>query len=232
MNTILRLFSDTSIHLRIVSLVSSLVPLTIGAYLGFWSPEGLLLGVAAGLFLGVVFWYETRDPLYREKQFPVTGTQKISYLIVWLGYAVFVGCVVEYVQARTENTAVVSLLATSLDGSFGFLVTYTAVQLIRLWLYMLQGGVVDRFIWRERQTGRKGMIGRAGVARERLAPSGKVFVRGEIWDAVVEGTGVVEAGEEVRVDGIVGLKLYVRSLRAEPTPESDHGPAMDPRRRS
>ena len=47
-----------------------------------------------------------------------------------------------------------------------------------------------------------------GVARTDLSPRGKVFVHGEIWDAVAEAP--VQAGQQVEVVGIDGLLLRVQ----------------------
>ena len=59
-------------------------------------------------------------------------------------------------------------------------------------------------------TGREGMIGEIGVARTQLGPEGKVFVHGELWNAVAP-TSLPE-GTRVRVSGVDGLHL-----RVEPT---------------
>jgi membrane-bound serine protease (ClpP class) len=55
--------------------------------------------------------------------------------------------------------------------------------------------------------GGEGMIDEIGQARTALAPAGKVFVHGEYWDA--ESTEPVEAGGEVRVVAVNGMKLRV-----------------------
>lgn len=62
-------------------------------------------------------------------------------------------------------------------------------------------------------TGREGLIGEVGVAQTQLAPRGKVFVHGEIWDAVA--TSEVPAGEKVIVQQVDGLQLKV-------DPATDH----------
>ena len=51
-------------------------------------------------------------------------------------------------------------------------------------------------------------VGRRGTARTDCAPRGKVFVRGELWDAEAERP--VAAGETVTVVGAEGLVLRVR----------------------
>ena len=61
-------------------------------------------------------------------------------------------------------------------------------------------------------TGPQGMIGEIGTARTQLSPAGKVFVHGELWDAV--STVPVPAGESVVVRSVDGLKLQVEPATA------------------
>ena len=51
------------------------------------------------------------------------------------------------------------------------------------------------------------MIGEIGVARTALGPDGKVFVHGEIWNAVAKRA--IDEGARVRVAGVDGLHLLV-----------------------
>ena len=210
MRMLSRLFSHSSIQIRILSLVTSGILFVLGWLLGFLSWKGLFLGGFLGLLLGVLFWFETRDPLYRDKQFPVTTTQKIGHCALFTLYAIFIGCLLERVLTMPSPAWATDFLRVSLDGLIGFVVAFTLAQLVRLWHYLLQGGVLDRFIWRERQTGKEGMIGRVGIVREELNPTGKVFMRGELWDAEMEGGEVVEIGGRVVTERMVGLKLFVR----------------------
>jgi membrane-bound serine protease (ClpP class) len=55
------------------------------------------------------------------------------------------------------------------------------------------------------------LAGEIGQARTALAPAGKVFLRGEYWDAV--SSAPVEEGGEVRVVAIDGMKLRVEPKR-------------------
>lgn len=59
-------------------------------------------------------------------------------------------------------------------------------------------------------TGEEGLIGQTGVARTALAPHGKVFVRGELWDAVA--TAPLSAGQPVVVRKVDGLTLQVEPV--------------------
>lgn len=56
-------------------------------------------------------------------------------------------------------------------------------------------------------TGSEGMIGQIGVAIGDLAPDGRVFVRGEYWNAVAKSP--LKAGERVRVTAVDHLNLTV-----------------------
>jgi membrane-bound serine protease (ClpP class) len=62
------------------------------------------------------------------------------------------------------------------------------------------------------ETGSEGMIGATGAAVTPLEPEGKVFVRGEYWNAV--SLQPVAAGTPVRVTGINQLKLTVEPASA------------------
>jgi membrane-bound serine protease (ClpP class) len=56
-------------------------------------------------------------------------------------------------------------------------------------------------------SGAQGLIGETGVAQTTLAPQGKIFVHGEIWDAI--SSSDVSAGQAVVVRRIDGLLLQV-----------------------
>ena len=53
-----------------------------------------------------------------------------------------------------------------------------------------------------------GMLGEIGDVRAKLNPAGKVFVRGELWNA--EADGEIDMGEKVEIVGHQGLNLKVR----------------------
>jgi membrane-bound serine protease (ClpP class) len=65
------------------------------------------------------------------------------------------------------------------------------------------------------RSGREAMLHEIGTARSLLDPHGKVFVHGEIWDAVAEeGEAPVAAGEPVEVTAVRNLTLAVRRRQA------------------
>ncbi|MBZ0114497.1 MAG: nodulation protein NfeD [Thermoanaerobaculia bacterium] len=69
-------------------------------------------------------------------------------------------------------------------------------------------------------TGREGLVGKIGRVRTHLNPRGKVFVHGELWDAIVgelePGVGHdpsgIDSGAEIEVVAVDGLTLRVRPV--------------------
>jgi membrane-bound serine protease (ClpP class) len=58
-------------------------------------------------------------------------------------------------------------------------------------------------------TGTQGLIGETGVASTELAPTGKVFVHGETWNA--RSAQPLHAGDKVRVVAVRGLEIEVEA---------------------
>jgi len=65
-------------------------------------------------------------------------------------------------------------------------------------------------------TGVQGLIGETGVAQTALSPQGKVFVHGELWDAVASSS--LPVGQLVVVRNVEGLTVQVDPLGATPSP--------------
>jgi len=66
-------------------------------------------------------------------------------------------------------------------------------------------------------SGAPGMVGETGIAQTAISPRGKVFVHGELWDAV--SSCDIAAGESVVVRRVDGLLLQVDPLTvAQPAP--------------
>ncbi|MGD0270880.1 MAG: NfeD family protein [Candidatus Sulfotelmatobacter sp.] len=66
-------------------------------------------------------------------------------------------------------------------------------------------------------SGAQGIIGETGIAQTSLSPRGKIFVHGELWDAV--SSSDVSVGQSVVVRRIDGLLLQVEPAAvAHPTP--------------
>ena len=66
-------------------------------------------------------------------------------------------------------------------------------------------------------TGAQGLVGEIGIAQTALAPQGKIFVHGELWDAI--SSVDLPAGERVVVRSVDGLQLEVEPAAAwQPSP--------------
>ena len=65
-------------------------------------------------------------------------------------------------------------------------------------------------------TGAQGLIGETAVAQTALSPEGKVFVHGELWDAIASST--LPPGQLVVIQKIDGLTLQVEPLGATSPP--------------
>lgn len=65
------------------------------------------------------------------------------------------------------------------------------------------------------RTGTEGLVNEIGTARSTIDPRGKVFVHGEIWDAVSDEP--VAPGDPVEVVAVRNLTLAVRPYRRQPS---------------
>ena len=57
------------------------------------------------------------------------------------------------------------------------------------------------------------MIGLIGSAKTRLTPHGKIFVQGEIWNAISSTT--VSKGEPIQVTRVDGLTVHVKPVNPQ-----------------
>jgi membrane-bound serine protease (ClpP class) len=69
-------------------------------------------------------------------------------------------------------------------------------------------GAIIRSQRRRPATGKEGLVGKVALANTALDPAGMVYVEGELWTATSE-MGRIEAGEEVVITKVEGLKLRV-----------------------
>jgi len=94
------------------------------------------------------------------------------------------------------------------------------VGIIALWV--VKDIAMFPVVWRAYDQSRSGdatsIVGMRGVTSERLAPTGYVQIRGELWRAeVTNGGSSIEKGERIRVMEIEGLTLLVQAEDKETT---------------
>ena len=94
---------------------------------------------------------------------------------------------------------------TSLEIDPGVIAT-VIVFFVAIFAFIV--GAIIRAHRRRITTGREGLVGQTAVAKTALDPKGTVFIEGERWNAVAD-SGRIEAGEEVIVTKVEGLKLSV-----------------------
>ena len=76
--------------------------------------------------------------------------------------------------------------------------------------FVVISGLVFKSHLSKPKTGARGLIGEIGVVREPLMPEGKVFVHGELWNAISKDP--IQTGTRVRVVNIVNLVLEVEPV--------------------
>ncbi len=100
-------------------------------------------------------------------------------------------------------------IRVSKDVIFGVTLFAAAVVAFLLWMVVR--------VHRSRvTTGAEGLVHKLAKARTDLAPAGKVFVWGEIWNAVAESP--VAAGQPVEITAVDGMTLHVRPTETETEP--------------
>jgi membrane-bound ClpP family serine protease len=103
-----------------------------------------------------------------------------------------------------------SLLLTDANAPFLrislTLIVTVAILTAAFFTFVVGAGI--RAQRRRVRTGHEGLIGALGVTRSVLAPSGTVFVQGELWCAET-ADGVIASGQPVRVVEVEGLRLSV-----------------------
>lgn len=85
--------------------------------------------------------------------------------------------------------------------------------------FVVLAGAIARTHFMKSTTGREGLIGSVGVARNALAPDGMIFAAGELWTATAGPAGgssvAIPAGSPVVIQALDGLRAIVRRATAD-----------------
>ena len=100
---------------------------------------------------------------------------------------------------------VLQLLSNSLQIDL-WAVIVVAVIIVAIVIFAVQRSV--RAHRQQVAAGREDLVGKIAEVKTALEPKGTVFVQGEQWTAIIE-KGRVDAGDEVIITRVDGLKLYV-----------------------
>lgn len=194
-------------------------------------PGALLIGVSGGILYGLLHWWQlTQKVARRDRRFErnkvfvsyltlaevaLAGVAYNHYLAIPLGVAILLALLLEVFSAHWW---------TVLAGSFG--AAGTAALAICLVRHERQHGPLyyqyDVRWWQ----GAEGMVYQVGKVVQRLSPTGKVTVKGELWNATSLSGETIEVGEQVEVLSIDGLTLHVDRI------SSASGSRQDEKRRA
>jgi membrane-bound serine protease (ClpP class) len=179
----------------------------LGLYFELMNPGAIFPGVVGGICLILAFFALSVLPvnvaglalILLSLLFFVAEIKVVSHGLLATGgvIALVLGSLMLFKTAD-------AVLQVSL-GIIGSLVLFT-VAVVGLLLFMALRAQRTPVA-----TGREGLLSERGTARTPLDPRGKVFVHGELWDAVAPEP--VAAGETVEIIAIQNLTLEVRALR-------------------
>lgn len=151
------------------------------------------------------------------------GMLPVNYagiLLMVLAFALFIAEFFTPTFGVLTAGGLASLIAGSLilfKGGGIFTVDIWLVVLIAVLVTAFFVFAVSRIVKAHRTqatTGSEELKGKAAVVKKALNPNGSVFYDGEIWNAQIS-KGSAEEGEEVIIDKIDGLKLYVSKIKEE-----------------
>ena len=184
----------------------------IGLLAELYNPGAILPGIVGGISLILAF--------YAFQSLPISYA---GVLLLLFGLVLFILEATVTSFGLLAIGGVLSMLLGSLmliktDAPFlqlSFSVILPVVVVFTLGaLLIVTAGI--RAIRRQPLTGQEGMIGLTGIARTTLNPQGRVFVRGELWEAA--SNEPVQPGEAVVVTSVEGLRLRVKPFARKDAP--------------
>ena len=179
----------------------------LGLYFELSNPGAILPGVIGGICLILAFF-----------ALSVLPVRSAGIALILLAMIFFIAEVKVTSYGLLTVAGLVSLVLGSLmlfrSGDPAVRVGLDVIGAVVLFTVVVVGFLSTMAIRAHRSqvtTGREGLIHERGVARETLAPRGRVFVHGEIWNARTASADVaIEAGTEVEVVAVDGMDLTVR----------------------
>jgi len=166
------------------------------------NPGAILPGVVGGIALFLSLY-----------SLGILGASWAGISLMFLAFAMFVAEAFVSSHGLLAAGGVVSMLTAS------FLLFSGTEFSVNRWLALGMALALGAFFFfaiaqvirthrQPQQTGREGMEGTTAVARTPLSPRGTVLAHGELWEAISQ-EGAVQEGEEVVIQRLEGLKLWV-----------------------
>ena len=180
---------------------------TIGLIAELYNPGAILPGIVGAISLILAFYSLQTLPInYAGVLLIILGIvlfileiKVVSYGLLSLG-----GIAAMTLGALLLVKTDVPFMKVSLSVILPTVVTFGALLLTITWLAV-------KSQMRRPVTGAESMVGTIAVAKTDVAPRGKVFLQGELWDAVSEEP--IREGEEAEVKAVAGLTLTVGPRR-------------------
>ena len=176
----------------------------LGLFFELSNPGVILPGVVGGISIILAF--------YAFQSLPINYA---GLLLILFGIVLLIAEIKVVSYGVLAIGGIISMALGSLllyeETEIGFRISWRVILptvgvTAALFLGVLTIGV--RALARRPMLGAPGLVGKAGVARETLAPEGHVAVQGELWRAVAQDPPV-EPGTPVRVVAVEGLTLKV-----------------------
>jgi membrane-bound serine protease (ClpP class) len=179
----------------------------IGLLAELYNPGAILPGIVGAISLILAF--------YSLQTLPINYA---GVLLIILGIVLFI------LEIKVTSYGLLSLggLASLVLGALMLVQTDAPFLKVSLSFIvptaLLVGAILMSLTWIAVKTQRQGsvmgaeaMVGTIALAKTDVAPRGRVFVNGEIWDAVSDEP--IREGEEARVKAVSGLTLTVAPHR-------------------
>ena len=177
-----------------------------GLYFELSHPGAIFPGVIGGISLILAFY-----------AFQTLSVNYAGLLLILLGAILFLLEIKVTSYGLLSIGGVICLTLGSImlfnTGNTGLRVSWSVLipaVLVISGFFMAVAFLAVRAHMAKPRTGYQGLIGEVAVAKEPLAPEGKVFVHGELWNATCED--IVPVGTRVEIIGVENLLLKVRKI--------------------
>jgi len=178
----------------------------VGLYFELSNPGAIFPGVIGGICLILAF--------FAFRSLPVNYA---GVLLILLGVVLFIAEIKIASYGLLTVGGVISLALGSImlfESPFPYLRASLAVIIptvaVTAAFFIFAVTMTIKAHLAKPATGAEGLQGEIGRVTTRLAPEGKVFVHGELWNAYIDGT--LEEGQKIRVLKAEGLKLKVEKV--------------------
>jgi membrane-bound serine protease (ClpP class) len=177
-----------------------------GVFFELSNPGAILPGVVGGIFLILAFYALQMLPvnfaglaliLFAIILF-IAEIKVVSHGLLAVGgvISLFLGSMMLFENPTEYMRVSLSVIIPAVLVSAGFFI-FAVTKAIRARLT-------------KPTTGMEGLIEEIGTASTPIAPEGKISIHGEFWNATSDQK--IEAGEKVRVIGVMNLKLKVKKV--------------------